>query len=164
MNQECATRRRGRARPRSHGGWLATALAVVVFASVSGCASPSGSEPDVVKQGPIAAFAEMRMRSLTNDMDFMRGRLSPAFLKLAGVEPGAAPSSELVKGVMSRLQVCSAPWSCEPPNDATKVVLEVAGLKQSTVRRFRVNLAFDEKHGWQLASDLYDERPLDEKE
>ncbi len=164
MNQECATRRRGRVRPRSSGGWLAALLAAAVVVSVSGCAAPARPGPDVAKQDPSEAFAEMRKRSLEDDVDFMRGRLSPTFLERAGIEPGTEPTSELVNSVMSRLRVCSAPWACEPSEDAGKVVLEVAGLKQSNVRRFRIDLVYDEKLGWQLASDLYDERPLKENE
>ena len=39
-------------------------------------------------------------------------------------------------------------------------VLDVAGLKRSVVRKYRVNMAYHDDHGWQLTSKFYDERPM----
>ena len=117
-----------------------------------GCAAPA--RPD-----PMEVFREICNRSLNEDVEYVRGRLSPALLAAAGGHGAKVKGDEFVRALMHELQVCR-PTRWEELSSPDKVVIEVAGVKKSTVCLFRIDMIYDGKHGWRLASRLYGERPL----
>ncbi|MFH1417474.1 MAG: hypothetical protein ABII12_04210 [Planctomycetota bacterium] len=109
---------------------------------------------------PVAAFDELSKRALNSDVEYVRARLSPAFVKQAGGDEAALASDEFVRSMMSQLQVCRALSSEAVADDPDKVVLRVAGIQSGRVWEHRFDMTYDRKIGWQLASDGHDSRPM----
>jgi hypothetical protein len=112
---------------------------------------------------PLDVVAEVCQRSLDNDVDYVRGRISPALLPEASGEEGKEEREAFVRSFMRELQVCK-PQRWEEGETPDKAVVELAGRKDARVRVFSVDMTYDKAHGWQLASRLYGERPLDSPE
>lgn len=122
-----------------------------VCGSVAGCGGPE--RPD-----PVEVFNTLCDHSLSEDADYVRDRISPALLAEGDGGEGKTGAEDLVKEVMGDLMRCRG-ISVEKTVDPDKVVVIVGGVRPPTVRRFHVDMVYDKKHGWQLASRLYDEAP-----
>lgn len=123
---------------------------------VWGCqAAPRGVPLDVV--------AEVCERSLHDDVDFVRKRISPALLLEASGGEGKEENDAFVRSFMRELRVCR-PQRWEEGETPDQAVVEVAGRKDARIRVFSVDMTYDKTHGWQLASRLYGERPLGSSE
>ncbi len=149
-----------RAGERRMGRGVARSVTVLLVGGgglwVWGCqAAPRGVPLDVV--------AEVCRRSLDNDVDYVRGRISPALLLEASGGEGEEERDAFVRSFMRELQVCR-PQRWEEGETPDKAVVEVAGRKDARIRVFSVDMTYDKAHGWQLASRLYGERPLDSSE
>ncbi|MBN2563055.1 MAG: hypothetical protein JXQ75_19190 [Phycisphaerae bacterium] len=134
-------------------------LVVCFCGSLQGCSAQA--RPD-----PMEVFDELRGRSLSGDVEFVRGRISPVLVKAdagaAKAGQGRVVSDELAGDVMREVAECRA-LSCEETKEGNRVVMEVARRAGSVVRRYRIDMVWDKEHGWRLASRLYDERPLKQR-
>jgi len=108
---------------------------------------------------PTVAFKEISQRSLAEDAAYVRDRISPSLMADAGGKRAKDGRGNFVCAFMQELGTCK-PQSWRATDQPDKIVMEVAGLKASNVRLFCIDLLYDKKHGWQLASKLYNERPL----
>jgi hypothetical protein len=136
-------------------------LPALLFAALLlGCLSPN--KPDAqaaTEKTPMAAFDEVCSRSLADDLDFVRGKISPQLLTQAAGEAAGPRADQFVREMMIALRVCR-PLVEEKGAAAGKVVLQVAGVKESSVRQYSIDLTHDQEHGWQIASKLYGEKPI----
>ncbi len=128
-------------------------LAGLWLASAGGCAAPG--RPD-----PAAAFDEICKRSLGDDAAYVRARIASSFSEPGDVEKSAAESPKFMKEIMQQLRVCRGrSWMKTAHPD--KVVVEGVGLSlPGAVSTFRVDMVYDRKVGWQLATPVYDVRRL----
>jgi hypothetical protein len=128
-------------------------LAGLWLASAGGCAAPR--RPD-----PAAAFYEICKRSLGDDAAYVRARIAPSFSDPGDVQKSATGSPGFMKGIMRQLRVCRG-RSWMKTDHPDKVVVEGVGLSlPGAVSTFSVDLVYDRKVGWQLATPMYDVRRL----
>jgi hypothetical protein len=139
--------------------WLCSAASLLA-ASLLGCSAPNkpGTAP-AAKSGPIAVFDDVCARSLTDDAEFVRSKIAPQLLMQEAGGPSGPRADKFVRDMMDLWRVCR-PIQEEKGGSADKVILLVAGVKESTVRQYRIDMSRDQQHGWQIASKLYDEKPI----
>lgn len=144
--------------------WIAAATAAGLFLMagvlLTGCAEPAKPDPDpapVAEQPvtPEAAFNEICNRSLSDDLSFVKSRLSPLFVE----QLGGPADDQPVRKLMDELRTCRA-VSILDATQAGKVTLQVAQGQTGIVRLFRVDLIQNPDGGWLLAGRPYDEQPL----
>jgi hypothetical protein len=140
--------------------FLICSAALLLAALLLGCLSPNKPEAQAAaEQSPTAAFDEICSRSLADDLQFVRGKISPQLLVQAAGEAAGPRADQFVREMMVALRVCR-PLAEEKGAAAGKVVLQVAGVKESSVRQYSIDLTHDQQHGWQIASKLYGEKPI----
>ena len=139
--------------------FLICSAALLLAASLLGCLAPNKPAAKAAEQSPTAAFDEICSRSLADDLQFVRGKILPQLLVQAAGEAAGPRADQLVREMMVALRVCR-PLAEEKGAAAGKVVLQVAGVKESSVRQYSIDLTHDQQHGWQIASKLYGEKPI----
>lgn len=139
--------------------WIGSA-ALLLAASLLGCLGPSKPEAQAAAEtSPMAAFDEICSRSLSDDLEFVRGKISPQLLTEAAGEASGPRADQFVREMMVSLRVCR-PLEEQKGATAEKAVLLVAGVKESSVRQYSIDMVHDKQHGWQIAGKLYGEKPI----
>ncbi len=131
---------------------------------LGGCTKPdtiASSAPQPIRPSPLDVVDQLCIRSLSDDVVFLRERLAPDFLDHAtGQRHTSLPEPQLI-ALMHQLRMCR-PTSLHKTDQADRVSVCLVGVKDNTVRQFSLDLVYDEHRGWLIAGSLYGEKPLSE--
>lgn len=145
-----------------HGGFPMLAIGLTALLLV-GCARPTQPPPapqEAVRPNPLDLVDQICIRSLNDDIAFVRELIAPGFLEHAsGARHAALPETELIV-LMHQLRLCR-PVSLHKTDHPDRVTVGLVGVKDNTVRQFRMEMTYDAQRGWQIAGSLYDEKPIE---
>lgn len=139
---------------------VAFRLALVV---VMGCAlgAPGCAEPN--RPDPGQAFDKIALQALKSDMPFVKEHIHPSLVETE-TGPGKNTSAdEFYEQFANELQRYRS-HSWKKSETSEKVVVDAVGqdpiLYPGALWQFRMDMIYDRKQGWCIASRAYDRRPM----